>query len=371
MANTYAFNIRSYQTVWSQDVLNTLGFMEGAAGFAIFNKGNSGKLVKIRQIDVFGNQPGSTFLGARANVSRISAHTAGSGRLATPIPMDSTYAAPAGVEIYSNPGEVTVTDTAVRSIWAAPLAMMASPLPGSLRQFPFSSEIYDRQGSGIGEAQPLTLNQNQGLALNVPGTSTPMAFGIGLRFRYGGNTFVATIECSVIAGYPMWSIMNTNSTPLYIERITMIEIGLAVYNRFAVEMIDIMDETTGEDQSVVPMDSTAPLPTTIKVRVGPRVVRAGAAQGALVALPLLRSPAWFHQAQDTAMPFNQTLEQATKYSMYGQGGDSETILRPGKGIAVYERMGANIGLPAFRGLFTVEDIPTGGGAAPVARSYIG
>jgi hypothetical protein len=369
MADTYAFNIRSFQTVWNQHVPNVVGMMEGAATFAIFNKGGSGKLMKIKQIDVFGNQPGSSTSGALANLSLISGYVVGSGRLISHIAMDSSYTPPTGVDIYANPVGVTVTAASIRTVWAAPLAMLANPNPHNQRQFPCSGNSFTRQVSGIGEAQPITLNQNEGIALDVPGNSTPMAYTVSVRYRYGGNTFCANAETSVIAGFPMWTMFNTNSTPVYIEEITMLESSLAVQNKFAVEFIEIMDETTGDEITVVPMDSNAPLPANILMRTGPRVVRSGSAHGATIALPLVRFPAWFHQAQNASIPFNQTIENAAKYSMFGQSGDSETILRPGTGIALYEEMGSNIGLPSFRGFFTLEDIPTG--VTPVARSYVG
>jgi hypothetical protein len=373
MADSYAFNIRPYQTIWGQNVDNVLGFMQNSAAFAIYNTGSSGKIVRIKQIDVFGNHPGTSLSGGSAQLQRISAVTVGSGRPATPLKMDSNNADPTNVTVCANPDSVTLTaNSLVRSIQCLPLAMATVALPGSARQFPCCSEVYDRQAGVVGQVQPITLNQNQGLCLDMPGNSFPMAYGIGVRFRQNSLTYWCSAEVSVIRGFPMWTIFNADSTyPVEIERITVIEIGLAVQNKFEVEFIDNIDPTTGGAEDVIPMDSAVPLPSTVKVMTTVATTRAGANQGGLVTKPLVRSVAWFHQAQDAAIPFNQTIENAAKYSMFGQNTLSETVLYPGKGIAVYERMGSNMGLPAFRGVFTVENIPTGGGAAPVARSYIG
>jgi hypothetical protein len=217
--------------------------------------------------------------------------------------------------------------------------------------------------------QPYILRSGEGLTLNMPGNSFPMAYGVGVRYRYNSNTFWAQSECSVVRGLPMWSFMNTSLSSVEVERITMIEVGLAVQNRFAVEFIEAMDVDTGAEEDAVPMDSSRALPAGIHARTSVLVARAGLGAGALVSYPRVRYPAWFHQPQDATLFVNQTLENVTKFSTFGQGGDVETILRPGRGLAIYEEMGSNMGLPSLRGFFTVEDATTGG-AGPVARSYI-
>lgn len=373
MVDSYVFNIRPYQTIWGQNIDNTLGFMQNTAAFAIFNSASSGKLVRLKQIDVFGNHPGTSLTGGSAQLQRISAMVSGSGRLCTALKMDSNNADPSNVTVCANPDAVTLTaNSAVRVIQCLPVAMTTAALPGSARQFPCCSEVFDRQAGSFGEVQPIFLRQNEGLCLDMPGNSFPMAYGVGVRFRQNSLTYWCSSEVSVVRGLPMWAIYNADATyPIEIERITLIEIGLAVQNKFEVEFIDAIDPTMGTAEDVTPMDSTRTLPATISVQTSVGTTRAGFCQGGLITKPMVRSVAWFHRAQDAAIPFNQTIEQASKYSMFGQNGISDTVLNPGRGIAVYERMGSNMGLPAFRGVFTVEDIPTGGGAAPVARSYVG
>lgn len=365
-------------------LLPTLGGNPGgpcvvsAAPFAIFNSEGSGKLVNILEIDLRETQGRTTTASLFSfGFGRCSAMSGGDDIEVTKFDSDSDDL-PAEVLVREVIGAYTSAGGTIRKVLDTPQLNFTRAVPFPPWRTPTSWNNDRVYGASNADVQGQVLREGQGfVAMTTAGTGKePFPVAVVVIFSVGSATYMARTRGSADTFPAFLGIFNGSGSGVVvtINQILVAEVLTddTPLRRYQLETISGINAPDRLD--VVSLDSAVTLPSGIVVAQKAACFQASADCVVAPSRPnehvlrrLVRADAG--ASPGLATPFTNPPKCGGQ--VFTQRSDGALVLRPGEGIALYQRQtysGLAFGYQ-LSVLFSVEDAP-GQAIAPVIGSTI-
>lgn len=358
---------------------------EAMALLAIYNKRGSGKLIRIREMEITPLPACNSGTPCRLILQRISAASGGvSGNI---VKLDSANANLTDVIFVAN-SDITETGSSLWNMLMLPTQYALWLAIGSITYAQYwqgqaLGGLDKNQNTKLGCSQLYTWNANsnlqkitvrngEGIAVHTDSaTNMNLEYSIAIWIRNAatGACYVAQ-TIAVSAEGALFSMMNNSADVIEILRVELTEQGNSLGPLYSLESIENLIPERGEAVTPTKMDSANTLDSNILCCKNCYVQIEGFSAGALLSNPM---KSWINGRGPGIAPNVNQGPIPIKNTMYNEKAGSSWVLREGSGVAVINRGWANNSDYDIIIKFTQETVSTGssgGGGHVLGRSGV-
>lgn len=358
---------------------------EAMALLAIYNKRGSGKLIRIREIEITPLPACNSNVSCRLILQRISAASGGiNGNI---INLDSNNASLTNV-VFAVNTNITTTDSSFWQMLMIPSLAGSWNYAGSATYAPFWKEIAfggldKNQDSKFGcsqlymwkansDLQKIVLRNGEGIAVHTnSATNMNLEYSIAVWVRNVTTGACYVAQTIAVSGEgALFSLMNNSADVIEILRVELTEQGNSLGPLYSLESIENLIPERGEAVTPTKMDSANTLDSNILCCKNCYVQIEGFSAGALLSNPM---KSWINGRGPGIAPNVNQGPIPIKNTMYNEKAGSSWVLREGSGVAVINRGWANNSDYDIIIKFTQETVSTGssgGGGHVLGRSGV-
>lgn len=334
------------------------------SALALFNQTGSGKIVRVRRVDVLPHTFSAILWDALSNASPSTLQAVRSGAVTegealAPIMSDTAVAAPpAQVQGLLYPGGVAVTGELQKTYFDTNWQLgNGQPLLYWNGQGPRKSGAF--LDYACTQVQPITLAEGEAFALYSQDLVRPVKWNLQVVVSDGVNTWMYSAGITLSSQTMVFAVTNGagSGVVLQVLKVTISPVGDANIPIFTMETISAIETETGEIITPVTLDTNIVLPPGIVCQKNAVVAEQGHGIGGTITRPFRRS-----QSLQGAMGAGANisalggLNQPT-FSSLGQKCD--IVLREGVGLAIFQYK--TTAIAGYDIAFEFDVVGTGGG----------
>jgi hypothetical protein len=333
------------------------------AVMGIMNESGSGKMVRIRRIEV---TPQSVSIGlpptagARvyASLQLVLLTSVSSGEALPAIKADSTMAAPpAGVVGYRYPGGYGVTGILYKTFISFSWAQSRFFVDWNGQGRNTLGAFFNPWGAAV---QKIVLAEGEGIGLYTPDEWGPSKWSVEAVVTDGVNQWTYATTITTSSQRMAFAVANQvgSGAVLQVLKLTVAPAGPGQTSEITIEGIAAMRNPSGTTITPVSTDTNEVLPAGITIKANPLCIMQTSDVGGVVQAPRRRAlglagPAYI----DTCLSMLGCWHYPTFDSV---GQTLDMVLREGSGVAIFSHVPSGVLDYGFSIQFTVE--PDSGGA---------
>lgn len=338
-----------------------------AAVMGIMNESGSGKMVRVRRIEiipqssVFTPENGGFYTHGTLQIQLLTAVS--SGYVVQPSKADTTMAdPPAEVIAYRYPGGYAVTgniyNISAQATWNTWLGLSKPQFPGWNGQGKNTlGALLNPWSAGT---QKILLAEGEGLGLYSTDNFQPSKWDIEVVVSDGANQWLYSTTITVDAGRMVFALTNDvgSGVVLQVLKVTIFPAGDLSTQEITIEGISAIREDSGAVVVPVSTDTAEVLPAGITVKCNPLCIMQNSGVGGVVQYPRRRT---FGTVGPAFMNLGLSMMGQLRYHRFDSIGQTlDMVLREGCGIAIFSHASSAVLNFSFAFQFTVES--EGGGA---------
>lgn len=228
-------------------------------------------------------------------------------------------------------------------------------------------------GYGNSAVQGFILNEGEGIALNPEQVQSNVGYRMTILFDIGGDTYIAGETIRPVALMVPMILYNGSGSGVVVKILQMEcrEIGTDDLCNFAIQKIDGVQNliySTDVTSTILSMDSTNTLPTGIKMYEDCIVDLYGSKFGAVITNPSYMRNIQQYRGVGPGLAGVRMSGIVTSSELINEV-TSPIIIRPGEGLALFQKNSSGIGRYGASVVFNIEAISSGT-SGPVAMAFV-